>query len=257
MDTDADLPETDTQRVVGDLAKWVLGNDLPVTPRNDYAVGAVVETESGDIYPGANVELPAEAGEVSAPDVAAALLDSDAVADTDLDVDPEVARTAAEIAPVEATNLHAEVLALAGALADGHDEIRRVGVATEQLDGRVPCETCQPLLRDHAGPDGIEVVTPMGLVLSRRFDLDDLGPWVEDLEFLSSTEMMEASIESTLERDGDPVDARLPNGDLTSIGEVIESIDGDNDSGLAAMLEGRVGTDDLDRSGKSPDGVGQ
>ena len=214
MHTYDDLPETSAQEELSDLARTAV--EKAHAPRNEYGVGAVVEMADDSRFAGENHELPPTEGDVSASEVAARL------SGRPDGLTSEVADIATEMV-TEPTNLHAEVVALARARSAGREGVSRVAVATDEFDGRLPCETCRPVLREFAPEDeSVEVLAATGLAMGRRFRLDDLGPEVDELEFLPLKERGDLFIERRNEVDDHPyVDVRREDGTPDRLTDVL------------------------------------
>ncbi|MFW5965238.1 MAG: cytidine deaminase [Halodesulfurarchaeum sp.] len=104
-----------------------------VVPYSAYPVGAAIETASGDVYTGANIEIANYSN-----------------------------------------SLHAEEVALARAVMDGHTEFTGIAVSTAGRDGTTPCGMCRQTLVEFAGPS-FEVLVdgPDGPV---HYELGELLP---------------------------------------------------------------------------------
>lgn len=97
--------------------------DNAYAPYSEFDVGAIVETHSGDLYPGVNVEISG--------------------------------RT---------TSIHAEMMAVFNAVADGHTDLELIAISSESDDG--PCGLClhtlsefeqnMTILVDRGGESGVE-----------------------------------------------------------------------------------------------------
>lgn len=73
-----------------------------------------------------------------------------------------------------ANSLHAEEVAVARALMDGHRAFEAVAVAGPDADGLAPCGMCRQTLSEYGGPDLRVVVDDGGE--PREYRLDDLLP---------------------------------------------------------------------------------
>lgn len=81
-------------------------------PYSNYRVGAAIETASGDVYTGCNVENANYSN-----------------------------------------SLHAEEVAIAGAVNDGHTSFVQLAVTSAARDGVTPCGMCRQTLAEFCDPD--------------------------------------------------------------------------------------------------------
>ncbi|MEY7847751.1 cytidine deaminase [Natrarchaeobius sp. A-rgal3] len=89
-------------------------------PYSEYRVGAAIETESGEVFVGCNVENANFSN-----------------------------------------SLHAEEVAVAEAVKNGHREFARIAVSSSRRDGVTPCGMCRQTLSEFCKPD-LEVICDEG-----------------------------------------------------------------------------------------------
>ena len=106
-------------------------------------------------------------------------------------------------------SLHAEEVAIASAVRDGHREFDRIAVSSGARDGVTPCGMCRQTLAEFANAD-LKVVCDEGGTEKTAYTLGELLPNTISLETLSAAEAQRESGEegkSEGASDGDDADA--------------------------------------------------
>lgn len=114
-------------------------------PYSEYPVGAALETASGEVFVGCNVENANYSN-----------------------------------------SLHAEEVAVAEAVKNGHTEFDRLAVASDARDGVTPCGMCRQTLAEFCAAD-LEVVCDEGDAVS-TYTLGELIPETISLQTLTDAE---------------------------------------------------------------------
>jgi cytidine deaminase len=89
-------------------------------------------------------------------------------------------------------SLHAEEVAIASAVRDGHREFDRIAVSSGARDGVTPCGMCRQTLAEFASAD-LEVVCDEGGTERTAYTLGELLPNTISLETLSAAEAQRES----------------------------------------------------------------
>ncbi|WP_144902956.1 cytidine deaminase [Halobellus captivus] len=89
-------------------------------------------------------------------------------------------------------SLHAEEVAIAAAVQDGHREFERIAVSSGARDGVTPCGMCRQTLAEFAGAD-LEIVCDEGGEETTAYTLGELLPNTISLETLSAAEKQRSS----------------------------------------------------------------
>ncbi|WP_049987420.1 cytidine deaminase [Halobellus rufus] len=98
-------------------------------------------------------------------------------------------------------SLHAEEVAIASAVRDGHREFDRIAVSSGARDGVTPCGMCRQTLAEFAGAD-LDVVCDEGDGETSTYTLGELLPNTISLETLSAAEAKrEAAADDEGQRD--------------------------------------------------------
>jgi cytidine deaminase len=84
-------------------------------------------------------------------------------------------------------SLHAEEVAVAAAIKDGHEDFERIAVSSNARDGVTPCGMCRQTLAEFAEGD-FEVVCDEGDDGTTTYALGELLPNTISLETLSAAE---------------------------------------------------------------------
>ena len=106
-------------------------------------------------------------------------------------------------------SLHAEEVAIASAVRDGHREFDRIAVSSGARDGVTPCGMCRQTLAEFANAD-LKVVCDEGGTERTAYTLGELLPNTISLETLSAAEAQRESGEEGKPEgasDGDDADA--------------------------------------------------
>ena len=102
-------------------------------PYSEYPVGAAIETTTGDVFRGFNIEI------------------------------------------VNYSNsLHAEEVALTGAIREGHTQFEKIAVVSDEGDGLTPCGMCRQTLAEFC-EDSFTILTEVDGDI-RRYTLGELLP---------------------------------------------------------------------------------
>ncbi|MFD1598864.1 cytidine deaminase [Halobellus rarus] len=100
-------------------------------------------------------------------------------------------------------SLHAEEVAIASAVRDGHREFDSIAVSSGAKDGVTPCGMCRQTLAEFAGA-ALTVVCDEGDGETTTYTLGELLPNTISLETLSAAEKQR---DSEAESDGDAVES--------------------------------------------------
>ncbi|RLM57506.1 cytidine deaminase [Halobellus sp. Atlit-31R] len=108
-------------------------------------------------------------------------------------------------------SLHAEEVAIAAAVRDGHREFDRIAVTSSARDGVTPCGMCRQTLAEFADAD-LEIACDEGDGAVSTYTLGELLPNAISLETLSAAERQrESGVEADADTDAD-VDADNADG---------------------------------------------